>query len=181
MGSVWVGQIGCYINLVGCYVGKQRFHQVYVTFGHGELFYAATLVERQFQEVDMVALNAIIGASQTCLATADERLHTAYFLRVHVAFLFLCQEVFHGMVALGDDVVVAIGENGVETIGEMHEAHYLFVAYGNVTRRLIGYVNIVTLLHQSANGTTHGDDVIVRMRREHHYALRVGQCTLWAV
>ena len=48
------------------------------------------------------------------------------------------------------------------------------VVYGHVARRLVGYVYIVTLLHEADERTAHRDDVIVGVRREDHHAFGEG-------
>ena len=63
----------------------------------------------------------------------------------------------------------------------MHEARYLLVTNGNVTASLVGDMHVVPLLHQATDGTSHGDDIIIRMWREHHDTFRVGQCALWTI
>ena len=39
-------------------------------------------------------------------------------------------------------------------------------------------MHIVFLLHQSSDGASHGDDIIVRMRREHYHSLWIRFCAL---
>ena len=56
----------------------------------------------------------------------------------------------------------------------MQETDDLFIAYGDIATGFIGYVYIVFLLYQPADGTAHGDDIVIRMGREYHNTLRIG-------
>ena len=60
----------------------------------------------------------------------------------------------------------------------MHEAAHLLIPHGDIARGLIGHMHIVLLLHQSSDGSSHGDDIVVRMGREHHHPFRIGFGTL---
>ena len=63
----------------------------------------------------------------------------------------------------------------------MHETRYLFIAHSNVSTRLVGHMNLMSLRHQALNGAAHRNNVIIGMRREHHNTLRIGLRTLWAI
>ena len=72
-----------------------------------------------------------------------------------------------------DNLIAAISKNGVETVDEVHESANLLVAHGDITRCLVGNMHIVVLLHQSADGATHRDDVVVGVGREHDDSLGI--------
>jgi hypothetical protein len=62
----------------------------------------------------------------------------------------------------------------------MHESANLLIAHSDIARCLVGNMHVVVLLHQSADGSTHRDDIIVGVGREHDNSLRIWSSTLWA-
>ena len=77
-----------------------------------------------------------------------------------------------------NNLVATVGKNGVKAIDEVHKTAYLFIAYSNVTRCLVSHVYIVMLLHQSSNGSTHRNHIVVGVGREYNHTLGVGLCAL---
>ena len=55
----------------------------------------------------------------------------------------------------------------------MQEADYFFVTYGNVTGSFVSHVYVMLLFYQAADCTTHGDYVIIGMRREYDDTFRI--------
>ena len=82
------------------------------------------------------------------------------------------EEILDFLVFIGDDAVFVAAEYLVESIDEVHESCHLLVAHGDVARCLVGYVEVMSLLHQSTDGASHGDYVVVGMGREYDDALR---------
>ncbi len=50
--------------------------------------------------------------------------------------------------------------------------------YGDVSRRLIGHVDLMPLVDQTDKRTAHGNDVVIGMGTEDDCALRKGFCAL---
>ena len=70
-------------------------------------------------------------------------------------------------VLLVDDLILGFSEKLVEAVDEVHEAGDFFITDSNITRCLIRNMNFVSLRNESLHGTSHRDDIIVRMGREH--------------
>jgi hypothetical protein len=79
-----------------------------------------------------------------------------------------------------DNFVAAISKDGIETIDEMHESANLLIAHSDIARSLVSNMHIVVLLHQSADGSTHRDDIIVGVGREHDNSFWIWSSALWA-
>ena len=172
--TVGVGQVAGHEDLVRCYLAQQVAYNLHVGFADGVLLNLACLVEGQVEEVAMIQGNVVVGAGSTGLATAYQSLDGQDVARIHVAILLLGQELADFGIFLVDDLVGALVEELVEAVDEVEEANNLFIAHGDVTARLVGHVDIVLLLHQSADGAAHRDDVVVGVGREDHYALGIG-------
>ena len=54
MGSVRVGQVAGYINLMGFHLLQELSYNLHILFGHGILFDLSTLIERKVEEMHMV-------------------------------------------------------------------------------------------------------------------------------
>ena len=126
----------------------------------------------------MLTVDTTILTSQSCLSATNQTFQSENLFGVEIAFFFVFDKVLHPLVAVLDHLVGAVGEDGVETIDEVHETSYLFIPHGDVARGLIGHMHIVLLLHQSSDGTTHGDHVVVGVGREHDNAFGIGLGTL---
>ena len=114
--------------------------------------------------MDMLTVNTVVFASQSCLAPAYQPLQSENLFRIHITFLLTAQELLHPLIVVLDHLVRAVGEDGVEAVGEVHETPHLLITHGNVSRCLVGHMHVVPLLHKSANGPSHGDHIIVGMR-----------------
>ena len=68
-----------------------------------------------------------------------------------------------------------------QPVGEKDAAHQVVVTHGEVTVGLERDAHLVTLLHQSPDGTAHRDDGIVRIRAEDEHPLGVGFFALGAI
>ena len=112
----------------------------------------------------MLTVNTVVFASQSCLAPAYQSLQSENLFRIHITFLFTVQELLHPLIVVLDNLVRAVGEYGVEAVGEVHETPHLLVTHGDIPRCLVCHMHVVSLLHQSANRPSHGDHVIVGMR-----------------
>ena len=55
----------------------------------------------------------------------------------------------------------------------MHETNHFLITYGNVTGSFVSYVYLMLLFYQAAEGSTHGDNVVIRMRREDNHTFRI--------
>ena len=121
----------------------------------------------------MLAVDTVVFAGQTGLAATDQTFESQYLLVVEVALLLILDECLDSLVRVLDDLVAAIGKDGVESIDEMHKSANLLVAHGDITRCLVGNMHIVVLLHESADGATHRDDVVVGVGREHDDSLGI--------
>ena len=108
--------------------------------------------------------NTVVGAGRACLAAADEALDGKHIFCIDIAFFLLGEESLYFLVLAGNDEVALLGEELVEAVDEVHEAGHLLIAHGNVAGGLISHMHIMALLHESAQGATHGDDIIIRMR-----------------
>ena len=159
-----VGQVAGHINLMGFHLFEQLLYDGHIGFAHGILLYLAALIEGQVEEVDMRERNTVVGAGRACLAAADEALDGEHIFCIDIAFFLLGEESLYFLVLAGNDEVALLGEELVEAVDEVHEAGHLLIAHGNVAGGLISHMHIMALLHESAQGATHGDDIIIRMR-----------------
>ena len=124
--------------------------------------------------MDMTAVNTIILTGQASLASTDKSFQTEHCFVVDITRLFALQEVPDGLVAIVDNLVGTTGKDHVKALDEVHEARHLFIANGNIARRLVSHMDVVVLLHQSTDGATHRDDIVVRMGREDNNTLWIG-------
>ena len=155
MGSVWVGKVASHINLMRLYLLQQGSYHLYVLLCHRQLLNFSTLIEWQIKEVYMVERNLIIGAGSASLTTANQSLDGQDVAGIEIALLLVGEEFLNLLVLLRDNAVLGISENLVEAVDEVHESCYLLVAYSDVTRCFVSHVNLVLLLNQSADSTTH--------------------------
>ena len=132
MSTVRIGQVGSHVNLMRLNLSQQLLNGDDVTLRHGQFLNFPTLIERQVEEVDVLAVDAVVLTRQPCFTSADQSFQPQNLLVVEVAGLLVPDEILHHLIAVLDNFVGAIGKNGVETVDEMHEAAHLLVADGNV-------------------------------------------------
>ena len=129
----------------------------------------------------MIQRYLIVGTSGTSLATTYQTLDGQDVLGIEVALLLLCEELLDFLILIRDDTILGIGENLVEAIDEVHESCYLLISHGDIARCLVGDMQVVLLLYQTTDGTTHGDDIIIWVWREDDDTLGIWLGTLWAI
>ena len=155
MGTVRIGKVGSHIDLMWLNLREQFDNRRHVVFCHREFLNLSALIERQVEEVDMMAVDAVVLAGQTRLTSADQSFQTENLLIVEVALLLILDEGLHRLVGVLDDLVGAIGKDGVEAIDEVHETTHFLIAHSDIARSLVGHMHIVLLLHESADGASH--------------------------
>lgn len=171
VGTVGVCQVAGNEYLVGLNLAEQFAYNLNILLGHGEFLYLAALIERKVKEVDVVKRYIVVSTCCTGFTTADKTLDGAHLGSIYIALLLVLECLLDVLVHLGDDLVLAVHEELVVTIDEVHEACHLLVAHGNVATGLIGHMQVVALLDKALDGTTHRDDVVVGMGREDNDAL----------
>ena len=142
-----------YINLVRLHLLQQLLDDLHIRLANGVLLDAPRLVERKVEEMHMVQRDAVIRACRACLSPTYQPLYGQDVTRVDVAFLLLKQELLDVGIHLADGLVLILIKKLVETVDEVHEAYHLLIAYGNIARSLVCHMHVVTLLHQTADGT----------------------------
>ena len=75
MGAMRVGEVACGINLMRTNFTQQLADNLHIALGHGQFLYFTAFIERQLEEMNMTAGNAIVGTSQPSLALAYQTLH----------------------------------------------------------------------------------------------------------
>ena len=153
--AVWVGKVAGNVNLVRLNLLQKFAYNLHIGLSHRQLFNLARLVERQVKEVTAVERNAVVGAGCACFTTANESLDGAYLRNIHVRRLLLSKELLDFIVHLGDDLVLAVAENLVVAIDEVHETCHFLIADSDVSGCLVGDVYLVVLLYQAADGAAH--------------------------
>ena len=132
MGAMRVGKVGRNISLVGLDFPQQFLNRNNITLRHRQFLYPATLVERQVEEVDMLAVDAVVLTCQPCLATTDKSLQAQYLLRLSVSLFLVLDEVLHPLITLLYHLVGAVGEYCVKAVDEVHETTHLLVTHSDV-------------------------------------------------
>ena len=143
--------------------GQQLLDGNDVALRHRQLLNFPTLIEGQVEEMDVTAVDAIIGTGQSGLATADQSLKPQHRLIVQTALLFILEELFYCLVTMLDHFVASVGKDSVEAVDKVHETRDLLVTDGDIATGLISNMHVVSLLHQSPDSAAHGDDVVIRM------------------
>ena len=126
----------------------------------------------------MLAVYAAILTCQTGLATTNKSLKSKNLFIVKVTFFFPLNKSLNSLITVLYDFIATISKNSVETIDKVHESANFFITHSDITRCLVSYMHVVVLLHQSANGSAHRDDIIVGVGREYYNTLWVGLGTL---
>ena len=124
--------------------------------------------------MDMILGDMVIAAGISGLAATDQSLHGEDGLIVPIPLFLLLQVTHDFTIADLDDLVGAIGEELVETVDEVHIKPHLLIRHSNIARCLIGYMHIVLLLHQSSDGASHRDHIVVGVGGEDDHTLGVG-------
>ncbi|SRR5260221_7499796 len=66
----------------------------------------------------------------------------------------------------------------VKVFYKIGKANSILIKYGDVSRRLIGHVDLMPLVDQTDKRTAHGNDVVIGMGTENDCALGKGFCAL---
>ena len=96
-----------------------------------------------------------------CLGAADGTLEVEQRTRFGFALLLAGDDLL--------DLGVVVSE--AQFAGRVDVLQHDVVVYGHVARSFVGYVYVVSLLHEADKGTAHRDDVVVGVGREYHHAL----------
>ena len=121
----------------------------------------------------MIQRDIIVRTSSARFTTTYQALNCEDVTCIDVTIFLLFQEFTDFCIFINNYLVFAIIEDLVETIDEMQEADYFFVTYGNVTGSFVSHVYVMLLFYQAADCTTHGDYVIIGMRREYDDTFRI--------
>ena len=128
--------------------------------------------------MDAVKRDFVVDAGRARLSATNQPLDIQDVACVEVAFFLLGEEFLDFSIFLVENIVFTFTENLVETLDKQQEARHFLVAYGNVSTGFVGHVHLVTLRHESLNGSTHRNHVVVGVRREHDDTLRERRGTL---
>ena len=100
--------------------------------------------------MDTVQWNLIVSTCSTGFATTDQSFNGQDIAAVHIAFFLGGKEFLDFSVFVFDGFVGVFIKKLVETVDEVHETYYFFIAYGNVSGSFVCYVYLMTLLNQTA-------------------------------
>ena len=126
----------------------------------------------------VIQRDIIVCTCSACLATANQSLDGQDVACIHVTVFLLLQVFTDFSIFVIDDLVFAVVEDLVEPVDEVQEADNFFIAYGNVTGSFVSYMHVMFLLYQTTDGASHGDNVIIGMRRKYDHTFWIGLCTL---
>ena len=115
------------------------------------------------------------------LSSTNQSLDSQDVLRIHITLFLRCKERLDFLILLDNHLVFRITEELVETIDKVHETSNFLIANGNITTRFVSNMYFMTLRHQSLNGSSHGNDIIIRMGREYQYTFGEWSCTFWSI
>ena len=167
VGSVWVSQVSCHEHLIRTQSLEQILDDVKVNLCTRHLLHAARLIERQVEEVD---IGIVIEAERTVcpagLAAADCALDCEKFLRLRLTG-------YLGVNYCLDSVKFICK---AELMGGIHVLKHHIVVNSKVSGGLVGNVNIMSLMNQADECTSHGNHIVIRMRRENENLLRIRLC-----
>ena len=123
----------------------------------------------------------VISTGRTGFTTTNQTFDSQNVTTVHITIFLLFQEITYFCIFLIDNLICTVIEELVESVDEMHETNYFFVANGDITGSFVSYVYFMFLLYQTTKRTTHRNNVIIRMRRENDYTFRIRFCTFRTV
>ena len=167
-----VGQVAGYINLMRFHFAEQVEHDFYVGLADRVLFNLSGFIEREVKEVTAAERNMIERTSGTSFSTTNQTFDGQDVACIHVAFFLGREELFDFSIFVADNFVFTIFEQLVKTVDEMHETYHFFIAYSNVSGSFVSHMYFMSLLNEAAQCTSHGDYIVIRMRREYHHAFR---------
>ena len=156
---------------------EQVADNFYVGFTDRILLDFTGFVEGEVQEVTTFQRNVVVSTSCARFATADQTFDGQDIACIHIAVFFVFQEFTDFGVLFTDHLIFTVYKDLVESVDEMHEANYFFIAYGNVSRSLVSYMDFMFLFYQAADRTTHRDHIVIGMRRKYDYSFRIWFCT----
>ena len=154
------------------YFAEQVQHNFYIGFADRILFNLSGLIERKVKEVATAERNMVERTSGTSFTTANQTFDGQNIACIHVAFFLSREKLLDFSVFVADYFILTVFEQLVKAVDEMHEAYYFFIAYGNVSRSFVSYVYFMSLLYETAQCTSHGDYIVIRMWREYDYTFR---------
>ena len=114
--------------------------------------------------MDMILRNMVIATGISGLASTNQTFYRQDSPIVPISLFFLLQVTHDFTIANLNNLVGTVGKELVETVDEVHIEAHLFICHSDIAGSLVGNVDIMFLLFQAANGATHGDDIIIRMR-----------------
>ena len=100
--------------------------------------------------MNTVQWNLIVSACGTGFSTANQSFDGQNITAVHIAFFLSGKEFLDFSIFVFDGFVGVFIKKLVETVDEVHETYYFFIAYGNVSGSFVCYVYLMTLLNQTA-------------------------------
>ena len=126
----------------------------------------------------MVVFHSRIAASVTGFFTTDRTFHEKHILafRTTVFYLFITQ-VFNDFFRF----ILNRRTSGCILVANITQVFaitdYFFIAYGNISGCLVSNMYVMVLVTQTAQGSTHWNHIIIRVRTEYDYFLRIRSST----
>ena len=111
----------------------------------------------------VIQRDIVVRTSCTCFAAADKSFNGENITCIHVTIFLFAKEFADFCIFFIDDLICTVIKQLIETIDKMQETDHFFVANSNITACFVGYMNVVSLFYQTAQRTTHRDNIVVRM------------------
>ena len=95
----------------------------------------------------VIQRDIIIGTCRTRFTAANQSFDSQDVAGVHITVFLIFQIVADFGVLFVDNLVLTVVKELVETVDEVQETDYLFIAYGNVAGSLIGHMYVMFLFY----------------------------------
>ena len=144
---MWVGKVAGNEDLVGFHFTQQVAYDFHIGFADGVLLNLTSFIERQVEEMAVIQRDIIIGTCRTRFTAANQSFDSQDVAGVHITVFLIFQIVADFGVLFVDNLVLTVVKELVETVDEVQETDYLFIAYGNVAGSLIGHMYVMFLFY----------------------------------
>ena len=120
------------------------------------------MIEGQIEKMQMFVGNATASGTFPCFATTNQAFDSLYAVAVDLSQLFVPQKFIDVRFEFFESLS-ANRELTTKVFDELRKAESIFVEDGDVTGRLVGDVDFMSLIDQANQSSSHRNYVVVGM------------------
>src|SRR5690606_4988283 len=159
---MWISKITRSKNLMWFYLTQQLHRLLNVVFKRNFFRELASIIERQILEVDIFVWQTNKTCSGNRLTFTNQGFDNTDNFRINLIWLFCLEKFSRLIIDLACSAIIIFNSNS-EVLHKLQITQNIIIPYRCISRSLVCYVYIVSLIGQTDKRTTHRNHVIIRV------------------